>query len=142
MQITRWDPIHEIDDLSTRVNRLLGLTRFNGELADWVPACNVLENDKEYRLRVELPDMKKEDIHVKMEDRVLVIEGERKEDKEDKGMKFHRRELTYGKFVRRFTMPEEIEASKIQTSFRDGMLELILPKLKVTLPRVKEIPVN
>ena len=142
MQITRWDPIHEIDDLSTRVNRLLGLTRFNGELADWVPACNVLENDKEYRLRVELPDMKKEDIHVKMEDRVLVIEGERKEEKEDKGMKFHRRELTYGKFVRRFTMPEEIEASKIQTSFRDGMLELILPKLKVTLPRVKEIPVN
>ena len=141
MQITRWDPIHEIDDLSTRVNRLLGLTRFNGELADWVPACNVMENDKEYRLRVELPDMKKEDIHVKMEDRVLVIEGERREEKEDKGMKFHRRELTYGKFVRRFTMPEEIEASKIQTSFRDGMLELVLPKMKVTLPRVKEIPV-
>lgn len=142
MQLTRWDPIHEIDDLSTRVNRLLGLTRFNGELADWVPACNVMENDKEYRLRVELPDMKKEDIHVKMDDRVLVIEGERKEEKEDKGMRFHRRELTYGKFVRRFTMPEEIEASKIQTSFRDGMLELVLPKMKVTLPKVKEIPVS
>ncbi|HEU4929832.1 MAG TPA: Hsp20/alpha crystallin family protein, partial [Candidatus Krumholzibacteria bacterium] len=136
MQLTRWDPIHEIDDLSTRVNRLLGLTRFNGELADWVPACNVMENDKEYRLRVELPDMKKEDIHVKMEDRILVIEGERKEEKEEKGMRFHRRELTYGKFVRRFTMPEEIEASKIQTSFRDGMLELVLPKMKVTLPKV------
>lgn len=142
MQLTRWDPIHEIDDLSTRVNRLLGLTRFNGELADWVPACNVMENDKEYRLRVELPDMKKEDIHVKMEDRILVIEGERKEEKEEKGMRFHRRELTYGKFVRRFTMPEEIEASKIQTSFRDGMLELVLPKMKVTLPKVKEIPVS
>lgn len=142
MQITRWDPLREIDDLNTRVNRLLGSTRWDGELADWIPASNVSEDDKEYRIRLELPDVKKEDVHVKVENGVLIIEGERKEEKDEKDIKFHRREMNYGKFVRRFTLPEEIDETKVQASFRDGMLNLVLAKSKVVTMKSREIPIN
>ncbi|HXV13939.1 MAG TPA: Hsp20/alpha crystallin family protein [Candidatus Krumholzibacteria bacterium] len=139
-----WDPFRDVDDLATRVNRLFGLTKWNGEslaMADWVPSCNVSEDEKEYRVRAELPDVKKDDVHVTLENGVLTIEGERKEEKEEKDLKFHRRELSYGKFVRRFAMPEEADESKIQASFHDGMLEVTIAKSKVKAPKYKEIPV-
>ncbi len=146
MQLTRrsetWDPFQEIDELKTRVNRLFGLTKWDGDLADWVPSCNVSEDEKEYRVRMELPDIKKEDVKVNMENGVLVVQGERKEEKEERGVRFHRRELSYGKFLRRFTMPEEVDESKIQASFRDGMLNLVITKSKVKPTQVKEIPIN
>lgn len=146
MQLTRrsetWDPFQEIDELKTRVNRLFGLTKWDGDLADWIPSCNVSEDEKEYRIRMELPDVKKEDVKVNMENGVLVVQGERKEEKEERGVRFHRRELSYGRFVRRFTMPEEVDESKIQANFRDGMLNLVLAKSKVKPSHVKEIPIN
>ena len=146
MQLTRrsetWDPFQEIDELKTRVNRLFGLTKWDGDLADWIPSCNVSEDEKEYRVRMELPDVKKEDVKVNMENGVLVVQGERKEEKEERGVRFHRRELSYGRFVRRFTMPEEVDESKIQANFRDGMLNLVLAKSKVKPSHVKEIPIN
>ena len=146
MQLTRrsetWDPFQEIDELKTRVNRLFGLTKWDGDLADWIPSCNVSEDEKEYRIRMELPDVKKEDVKVNMENGVLVVQGERKEEKEERGVRFHRRELSYGRFVRRFTMPEEVDESKIQANFRDGMLNLVLAKSKVKPSHIKEIPIN
>jgi HSP20 family protein len=146
MQLTRrsetWDPFQEIDELRTRVNRLFGLTKWDGDLADWVPSCNVTEDDKEYRVRMELPDVKKEDVKVNMENGVLVVQGERNEEKEERGVRFHRHELSCGKFLRRFTMPEEVDESKIQANFRDGMLNLVLAKSKVKPTQVKEIPIN
>lgn len=142
MQLTRWDPFREIDELSTRVNRLLGANQLNGELADWIPASNISEDEKEYRIRLELPEVKKEDVHVKMENGALVVEGERKEEKEEKGLKFHRREMSYGKFLRRFMLPEEVDEARVQANFRDGMLNLVLLKTKTTSVKSKEIPVN
>jgi len=138
-----WDPFREIDELGRRVNRLFGMTKWNGELtmADWVPSCNVSENEKEYRVRAELPEVKKEDVHVTLVDGVLTIEGERKEESEEKSVKFHRRELAYGKFIRRFSMPEEADAEKVQARFHDGVLDVAIAKTRVSLPKQKEIPV-
>ena len=138
-----WDPFREIDDLGHRVNRLFGMTKWNGELAlaDWVPMCNVSENEKEYRVRAELPDVRKEDVHLTLVDGLLTIEGERKEEREENGVKFHRRELNYGKFIRRFSMPEEADATKVQARFHDGVLDVTIAKAKVSLPKQKEIPV-
>lgn len=141
-----WDPFREMDDLGRRVNRLFGLTQWNdaGEVlavADWVPSCNVSEDEKEYRVRAELPEVKKDDVHVTLEDGVLTIEGERKEEKEEKGVKFHRREFSYGKFVRRFAMPDQADESKVQARFHDGVLDVIIAKSKLNLPKAKEIPV-
>lgn len=145
MQLIRreaWDPFRELDDLNTRMNRLFGMTRWDGELSDWVPPCDVSENDKEYRIRIELPNIKKEDVHVKMENGILTIKGERKEEKEEKDLKFHCREMSYGKFVRRFTMPEEVDEAKIQATFRDGILDLVVVKTRVMPAKTKEIPIN
>jgi HSP20 family protein len=138
-----WDPFREIDDLGRRVNRLFGMTKWNGELtmADWVPACNVSEDEKEFRVRAELPEVKKDDVHVTLVDGILAIEGERKEVMDEKNVKFHRRELTYGRFIRRFSMPEEADASKVQARFHDGVLDVAIAKTRVNLPKPKEIPV-
>jgi len=138
-----WDPFREIDDLGRRVNRLFGMTKWNGELtmADWVPACNVSEDEKEFRVRAELPEVKKDDVHVTLVDGILAIEGERKEVMDEKNVKFHRRELTYGRFMRRFSMPEEADASKVLARFHDGVLDVTIAKSRVNLPKPKEIPV-
>lgn len=138
-----WDPFREIDDLGRRVNRLFGMTKWNGELAmaDWVPACNVSEDEKEFRVRAELPEVKKEDVHVTLAEGILAIEGERREIMEEKNVKIHRRELNYGKFIRRFSMPEEADAAKVQARFHDGVLDVTIGKTKVNLPKPKEIPV-
>ena len=142
MQLTRWDPLREIDELNTRVNRMLGPSRWNGELADWIPASDVSEDEKQYHIRLELPEVKKEDVHVKIEMGTLVIEGERKEEKEEKGLKFLRREMNYGKFMRRFMLPEEIDEASVKANFRDGMLNLVLAKTKTPSMKSREIPVN
>jgi HSP20 family protein len=138
-----WDPFRDID---TRVNRIFGLSNWNDEgeslaMADWVPSCNVSEDDKQYLVRAELPEIKKEDVRVVLENGVLTIEGERKRQKEEKGIKFHRREFNYGKFVRRFTMPEDADESKVEARFRDGVLDVTITKSIMKVPKMKEIPV-
>lgn len=138
-----WDPFRDMD---TRINRIFGLTKWNDEgealaMADWVPSCNVSEDDKQYRVRAELPEVKKEDVHVTLENGVLTIEGERKQEKEEKGIKYHRREFNYGKFVRRFTMPEEADESKVEARFNDGVLNVTIAKSIMKVSKMKEIPV-
>jgi len=145
-----WDPIRELEDLSSRFSRLFeSKTRRtgNGEreaLAsmDWAPSCDISETDKEYRIRAALPSVKKEDVHVRAEDGVLTIQGERREEKEEKGATLHRRELTYGSFMRRFTIPDDGDDAKIDASFKDGMLNVVIPRTKDKTTRTKEIAVH
>jgi HSP20 family protein len=109
--------------------------------ADWVPPIDVQETDKEYLLNVELPGIKKEDVKVEVLEGVLTIEGERKQEKEEKGKRFHKVERTYGKFVRQFTLPTEVAADKVEAAFKDGMLNVHLPKTAVTKPTSVEVKV-
>lgn len=146
---TTWDPMREFDDLSKRFGQLFGnLTRWNGDpfetlaSANWAPACDITETDKEYRIRVELPNVTKDDVHVTLENGILTIQGERREEKEDKGTKVHRRELSYGSFQRRFTMPEDVSEGKIDASFKNGMLEVLIPRSKTAARKSKEISIH
>ena len=111
MQLMRrqesWNPFREMEELSTRMNRLFSLSPWtgNGErellaTTDWAPSCDISETEKEYRVNAELPGVKKGDVHVTLENGVLTIQGERREEKEERGEKMHRRELSYGKFMR------------------------------------------
>ena len=143
------NPFRELEDLSTRVSRLLGRPLFGrleeGEtlsIPDWVPSCEVSETEDEYRLSTHLPRVKKEDVHVTVDKGVLTFEGERREESEESGRKFHRRELEYGRFVRRFTIPEDADPSKIEASFEDGMLNVTLAKTKDKRPSAVEISVH
>jgi HSP20 family protein len=113
--LTRWDPFREFDDLTERMNRLMTRPAWGAEealvTADWAPIVDIQESDKEYLVKAELPEVKKEDVKVNIKEGVLTLEGERKQEKEEKGKKFHKIEREYGKFVRRFALPTEIDAS-------------------------------
>jgi HSP20 family protein len=146
MNIIKWTPIRELEDMQARLNRFFNESPVRREtdglfLADWTPAVDVRETDKEYLIKAELPDVKKEDVKIEMLDGVLTIEGERKQEKEEKGMRFHRMERAYGTFVRQFTLPSEVEAANIQAEFKDGMLHVHLPKTAEAKPKAIEVKV-
>jgi HSP20 family protein len=147
MNIVKWNPFRELEDIQTRLNRVFNeapLRRTDDDglfFADWAPPVDIQETDKEYLIKAELPEVKKENVKVEMLDGVLTIEGERTQEKEEKGKKFHKVERAYGKFVRQFTLPTEVEAAKVQAEFKDGMLNVHLPKSAAAKPKMIEVKV-
>jgi HSP20 family protein len=110
-------------------------------VADWTPSVDISETESEYQIKAEIPDVKKEDVKVTVEDGVLTIQGERKQEKEEKGKKFHRIERSYGSFVRTFSLPDVIEEEKVKAEFKDGVLNLHLPKSEKAKPKAIEVKV-
>ena len=148
MTLVRWDPFRELEDMSDRLNRMFSrpaLPRTNGKetmvVADWVPSVDVSETDGDYQIKAEIPDVKKEDVKVTVENGVLTIQGERKHEKEEKGKKYHRIERSYGSFVRTFSLPDVIEEEKVKAEFKDGVLNLHLPKSEKAKPKAIEVQV-
>jgi HSP20 family protein len=143
-----WDPFRELEEISNRFNRLFGTKRAgDGEReilakAEWFPSCEISESDKEYRIRLELPDVNKDDVHVTLENGVLSIQGERKAEKEEKGYKYHRRELSYGSFLRQFTMPGDIDEANVDATFKDGMLTVAVGRTATKEAKAKEIAIH
>jgi HSP20 family protein len=144
----RWDPFRELEDMSDRLNRMFArpAARTNGKetmiVADWVPTVDISETDGEYQIKAEIPDVKKEDVKVTLEDGVLTIQGERKQEKEEKGKKYHRVERSYGSFVRSFSLPDVIDEGKVKAEFKDGVLNLHLPKSEKAKPKAIEVKVG
>ena len=134
MNIVRWDPFRELEAIQARLGRLVGDRPMRGidtddlSFAEWAPAVDIQETDKEYVVKADLPEVKKDDVKVEFEDGVLTVEGERKQEKEEKGKKFHKIERSYGKFVRRFELPTEVDATKLSAEFKEGVLNVHLPK--------------
>jgi HSP20 family protein len=148
MALVRWDPFRELEDVSDRLNRIFArpATRTaNGKetmtVADWLPSVDISETEGEYQIKAEIPDVKKEDVKVTVEDGVLTIQGERKHEVEEKGKKYHRIERSYGSFVRTFSLPDVIEADKVKAEFKDGVLNLHLPKSEKAKPKSIEVKV-
>ncbi len=148
MALVRWDPFRELEEVSDRLNRVFArpATRTaNGNetmiVADWTPSVDISETEQEYQIKAEIPDVKKEDVKVMLEDGVLTIQGERKHEKEEKGKKYHRIERSYGSFVRTFSLPDVIEEEKVKADFKDGVLNLHLPKSEKAKPKAIEVNV-
>lgn len=151
MTLVRWDPFRDLEDVSSRLNwmfRRPALPQTNGTnketmiVADWVPSVDVSETEGEYQIKAEIPDVKKEDVKVTVEDGVLTIQGERKYEKEEKGKKYHRVERSYGSFIRSFTLPDLVDEAKVKAEFKDGVLNLQLPKSEKTKPKAIEVTVG
>ena len=150
--LTTWNPFRELDEVQNRLSTLFGgfpTFRFrlpgNGEsvrLPDWSPLVDITEDDHEYLFNVDLPEMRKEDVKVIVENGVLSISGERKTEKEEKKKKFHRLERFFGSFERTFTVPEDADATKIAATFKDGVLTVRLPKTPAAKPKPIEIKVQ
>lgn len=144
MTLTRWSPVLDVPALEIdRLNRMFG-TAFGEEpmaRGAWVPAVDILETaDKDIVVKVDLPEMKREDIKVSCENSVLTVEGEREMSKEAVNEQYHRVERGYGSFRRTFTLPATIDAGKVTAAYADGVLTVKLPRREETRPR--QITVN
>ena len=108
----------------------------------WTPLCDIYETDKELVLKMELPEMKKEDVHVTIENNLLTLRGERKWDEKLERENFHRIERHYGEFLRTFTLPPFVDGNKIFAEFTDGLLTVTLPKNTAAIPKQIEVKVK
>jgi HSP20 family protein len=146
MSLIKWDPFREIENMFDRYTRAVGWPRSGSQeimaTGDWSPRVDIAENDKEFVIKAEIPEVKKEDVKVSVDNGVLTIQGERKQEKEEKGKKFHRVERYYGSFTRSFTLPENVDESKIKAAFKDGMLNLQIPKTAEAKPKAVEVKVE
>lgn len=149
-QLTRWNPFREMDELQSRLTSLWRLDPFRNDggkqetltVADWSPRVDIVEEDASFIVKAELPEMKKEDVKVTVEDGVLTISGERKMEKEEKNKKYHRIEREYGSFVRAFTLPAGTSGEKVSAEFKDGLLQVRLPKDAKAAAKAVEIKVS
>jgi HSP20 family protein len=137
------DPFENLFALQERINKvfndLLPSTEFE-TTSRWIPAMDVYEKEGNIIIELEAPGIKEEDLKIKVEDGMLIINGERKFEKEDKKENYYRIERSYGSFSRSFSLPDNIEKDKIEARYENGLLKITLPKKPESQP--KEIPVN
>lgn len=143
MFLTKYNPLDEFKDFSSRFNSLL--SEFDNKkysLAGFTPVVNTREGEFAYHIDVDLPGVKKGDIKISVNNNIVTISGERKEKKEVKEEDFHRIETTFGKFERSFILPEGADGENIGASSKDGVLEVVIPKLKSESKKVKQIEIK
>jgi HSP20 family protein len=144
MNITRWEPFREMDDLLRRYSPFFGraLRREGGEMMEWTPVSDISETDKEFLIKAELPEVKKEDVKVTLQDGAITISGERKHEKKQKGENEIRVESFYGTFSRTFALPDNIDAKGIRAEAKDGVLRVHVPKLEGAKSTAAQIEVK
>ncbi len=148
--LTRWEPLHELDELQNRLSTLFGRAPVNKSeggresmrVAQWAPLVDISEDEKEYLIKAELPEVKKDEVKVSVQDDVLSITGERKYEMEENNKKVHRVERAYGSFARTFTVPEDADAEHVAAEFRDGILQVHLPKSEKAKPKSIDVTVG
>ena len=144
--MTRWNPFREMEELHNRLTSLLEPAARRREDGDetltgqWAPPVDIVETDKDYLIKAELPGLKKDDVKVTFESGNLTIAGERKFEKEEDGKRYHRVELTYGTFLRSFSLPANTDPNGINAEFKDGVLHVHVAKTEAARP--KEIAVK
>jgi len=146
MAIMRWKPWGDLVSIEDEMDSLFddffvrGPRHRGWYVQRWNPAVDISENDGNIHVDVEIPGMKKEDIKVSLENNVLMLKGEKKQEREFKEENCHRLERRYGSFVRSFELPVPVQADKIKASYKNGVLKIDLPKAEEVKP--KEIPIE
>jgi len=150
--LTRWNPFREMEDVQRRMSSLLDWSPFrrgiltpeeeNITVPEWAPLVDIAEDEREYLIKVELPEVQKDDVKVTVEGGTLTISGERKAEKEQKGRKFHRVERFYGRFERSFSIPDDAESDNVKAECKDGVLRVHLAKSEKARPKQIEVKVS
>ena len=146
MSLIRWDPFADMDTLFNRMmptgfSRWPQLSGDNGKI-EWAPSADISETDQEYVIRASLPAVKKDDVKVTVENGIITIKGDRKQQKEDKSEKYHRVESFYGTFERSFSLPENINSEAIRCESKDGVLTVHIPKMEAQKAKPRQISVQ
>ena len=126
-----WEPFRDLVSMRADMDRLFNT--FFGRFSEdtdgfWAPSLDIEENNGNIIVKAEVPGMKKDDIKVSVRNNVLSISGERKQEKETKDKTIHRIERSYGRFSRAITLPSEVDGEKVKASYKDGILNITLPK--------------
>ncbi len=146
--LSGWNPLTELNEMQNRLSNIFGrgVGGHNGDktlgLPDWSPLVDVTEDDNEFLIKAELPEVKKEDVKVCIEGGMVRISGERKFETEEKGKKYHRVERAYGSFERSFSLPDSCKPETMTAEYRDGMLTLHVPKNKEAAPKAIDVKVQ
>ena len=139
MTLVRWDPLSELETFSDRLNRMLSDNPTRSRQSDaygaWVPPVDIVHKAENLVIRAELPGLRLEDIDVRIENGVLTLQGERKREEGFNEADAYRLERNYGTFMRSFTLPTTVDASKIAATYRDGVLEVVVPKSETAKPK-------
>lgn len=138
MTLARWDPFQELVSWSNRLNRSLpdhpaGQTE--DSFGAWAPPVDIFERDQNLVIRAELPGVDKNDIDVRIENGVLALHGERKRESQVDEGSAYRLERIYGTFTRSFTLPTTVDPSRIEATYKDGVLQVTVPKLETAKPK-------
>ena len=154
MSLVRWNPARELaawpSDLfgiQREMNKMFdGVFRSTGDedysFSSWTPAVDIAEHDDEYLVKVELPGVNKDEVKLTLENNILTIRGEKKQEMETKKENYHRVERSYGSFQRSFTLPAAVKSDKIDASYKDGILTVSLPKAEEAKPKQIEVKVK
>jgi HSP20 family protein len=141
--LNRWEPFANASGLESQVNRmfteLLGRSK-ESNLTSWAPAVDILESEHELVVKADLPDVKPEELDIRVENNILTIRGERKFEEKVDEKKYLRVERSYGSFARSFSLANTVNAEAIKADYRDGVLTLTIPKREEAKP--KQIKVN
>lgn len=144
MNVIRWEPFREMENLFRDYAPLWGrsLRRNSDDAAEWKPLANITETDKEYLIKAELPEVKKEDVKITLEDGVITISGERKKEAEHKDANEIRIESYYGSFARSFALPDNVDVDGIRAEVKDGVLKVHVPKTAASKSKPRKIEIN
>lgn len=139
MSITRWNPMRELMNVHEQLNRVfdedLRKNYQDLEYGNWAPAVDLREEENQFVIQADMPGMKKEDIEINVESNLLTIRGERRFESEVKKENYHRIERAYGKFARSFTLPTRVVTDGIAATYKDGILEVAIPKAEESKPK-------
>lgn len=141
------DPFTSLQREMNRIFNHLGqgfdLAPFDeASIAKWSPRVNVTETDKEFTVSAELPGLEQKDVEVAIQNGALAIKGEKKEEKEEKDKNYHHVERSFGSFQRTIALPSEVDESKTEASFKNGVLTIKLPKTKEAQQNLKKIAIK
>src|ERR1700704_2236442 len=139
MSLTHYDPLTNFRSFEDAITRMLSEPR---GARPWSPSVDIYETENELVLKADLPDVKLEDIEVRVENQTLTLKGERKFEKDESAKGYHRMERNYGTFVRSFTVPTSVDAEKVAAEYKNGVLTVKLPKKKAAKPRQVKIEVK
>ena len=143
MLVTRYNPFKELRELESRLFNYYPSTQSEeGDISAFRPSVSTREGEFAYHIEVDLPGVKKEDIHIDLKENQIIISGERSFKEERKENDYYKVESSYGKFQRSFALPENVDVENIEASSENGVLEVVLPKLKIEKSEVKKIQVK
>ena len=153
MRVIKWEPFRDMDDVFNRffadtLRRFPMQSGFGGgnereaQAREWAPLADVSENDGEYVIKAELPEVRKEDVNVTVQDGVLTLSGERKQEQREENERVHRIERFYGSFARRFALPENADEQGIRAECRDGVVVIRIPKAKQVEQQPRQIQIQ